>query len=131
MTSRPSRARKPQKSDEYFASVENQVPRAAEKTTVHGGDVPRDLLHPGAVRMRRDSSDVYRPGSNIDEEEDVIGDESLECTYFDAQEIGRRQAFPVSFDERRPPGMSVTLGSWLDALFGPAPFPWVVFRLSC
>lgn len=89
----------------------------AKKTLADISDVARDLRHPSIVRVRRDAGDVHRSGGDVDEEQDVKGDESLERTHFDAQEISRRQAFPVSFEERRPSGVSVTLRSWLDAVF--------------
>jgi hypothetical protein len=80
--------------------VQNQVLLVAKKTLADISDVARHLHHPSIVRVRRDAGDMHRSEGNVDEEQDVIGDESLERTHFDAQEIGRRQAFPVSFDER-------------------------------
>ena len=51
---------------------------------------------------------------DVDKEQDVMRDETLDRADFDAQEIGRRQTFPVSLQKRRPPGVRASLGSGFD-----------------
>ena len=67
--------------------------------------------------MRRDACDVDRSGCDVDEEQDVVGDEILERAHLDAQKVRRGQALPVSFEERRPSGMPVTFRGRFDAMF--------------
>ena len=64
------------------------------------------------VRMRGNASDVYGSGGDVDKEQYVLCEETPNRTYFDAQEVGGRQTFPVSLQKRRPSGVSVSLGEW-------------------
>lgn len=101
----------------FCISVEYQIPRAAKKTFVDIGGVTCDLRHPSIVGVRCDAGNVDRAGGNVDEEEDVISDQPLDRVHLYAQEVGRCQAFPVSFEKRRPSGMPVSLWGGLDAVF--------------
>ena len=114
----PSRSSALRNSAEYFCiSVENQIPLAAKKSVFGIGDITRNLGHPAIVRVRCDAGDVHRPRCDVDEEQEVIRDPSLERVYLDAQEIGCRQTFPVGFKKRRPSSVSIPLGGGLDAVF--------------
>ncbi len=64
--------------------------------------------------MQRDAGDVYRSGGDVDEEQDVTRDETLDRAAFDAQKVRRRQTLLVSLQKRRPSGVCVALGSRLD-----------------
>ena len=44
-------------------------------------------------------------------------DETLECVHLDAQKVRRSQAFPVSFQKRRPSSVSIPLRGGLEAVF--------------
>lgn len=66
--------------------------------------------------MRRDTGNVHRAGGDVDKEQDVIGDETLERANLDAQEVSRRQALPVSLQESRPSGVLASLGCGLDTI---------------
>jgi hypothetical protein len=59
------------------------------------GDIAGNLSHPAVVGVRCDAGDVNRSGGDVDEEQDVVRDQSPDRVHLDAQEIGRRQAFPV------------------------------------
>lgn len=48
-----------------------------------------------AVRMRRDFADVHRSGRDVDKEENVVRDQTLDRANLDSQNIRRRQTFPV------------------------------------
>jgi len=65
--------------------------------------------------MRGDAGDVYRSGGNVDEEQDVMRDETLYRADFDAQKVRRRQTLPVSLQKRRPSGVCVALESRFDS----------------
>src|SRR6266404_3837533 len=64
--------------------------------------------------MRGDAGDMYRSGSNVDEEQDVMRDETLGRADFDTQKVRRRQTLPVSLQKRRPSGVCIALRSRLD-----------------
>ena len=55
--------------------------------------------------MGSDAGDVYGSGGDIDKEQDVIRDQTLESADLDAQEVRRCQALPVSLQKRRPAGV--------------------------
>ena len=64
--------------------------------------------------MRGDACDVYGSGGDVDKEQDIVGDETLDRADLDAQEVRRRQTLPVSLQKRRPSGVRVSLRSGLD-----------------
>src|SRR5258708_37087814 len=64
--------------------------------------------------MRGDAGDVYGSGGDVDKEQDIVGDETLDRADLDAQEVRRRQTLPVSLQKRRPSGVRVSLRSGLD-----------------
>ena len=53
---------------------------------------------------------------HVDEEQDVVRDETRDRADFDAQEVRRRQTFPVSLQKRRPSGVRVSLGCRFDPM---------------
>jgi len=83
-------------------SVENQISRAAKETIFDIGDVTCNLGHPSIVGVGCGAGDVDRSGGDVDKEQDVIRDQSLDRVHLDAQEIGRCNAFPVGLEKRRP-----------------------------
>jgi hypothetical protein len=64
--------------------------------------------------MPGDAGDVYGPGGDVEKEQDVMRDETLDRADFDAQEVRRRQTLPVSLQKRRPLGARASLGSGFD-----------------
>jgi hypothetical protein len=54
------------------------------------------------------------PGGDIDKEQDVMRHQAPDRADFDAQKVGYGQAFPVSFQKRRPPGVLIALRSRFD-----------------
>ena len=65
------------------------------------------------LRWRDDGTWLQEPVS----ETHVISDQPLDRVHLDAQEIGRCEAFPGSFEKRRPSGLPVSLWGGLDAVF--------------
>lgn len=61
--------------------------------------------------MSGDACNVNGSRDYVYKEQDVMRDETLDRADFDAQEICRRQTFPVSLQKRRPPGVRASLGS--------------------
>ena len=57
--------------------------------------------------MRGDAGDVYGAGGDVDKEQDVVRDETLDRADLDAQEVRRRQTLPVSLQKRRPSGVRI------------------------
>src|SRR5258708_39990604 len=64
--------------------------------------------------MRGDAGNVDGSGGDVDKEQDVMRDETLDCADLHAHEVGRRKTFPMSLQKRRPSGVCVSLGSGLD-----------------
>src|ERR1700674_4529501 len=64
--------------------------------------------------MRGDAGNVDGSGGDVDKEQDVMRDETLDCADLHAHEVGRRQTLPVSLQKRRPSGVCASLGSGLD-----------------
>ena len=64
--------------------------------------------------MRGDAGDVYGSGGDVDKEQDIVRDETLDRADLDAQEVRRRQTLTVSLQKRRPSGVRVSLRSGLD-----------------
>ena len=61
-----------------------------------------------------DAGDVYGPGGDVDKEQDVMRDETVDRADFDTQKVRRPQTLPVSLQKRRPSGVRVSLRSGLD-----------------
>jgi hypothetical protein len=58
--------------------------------------------------MRGNAGDVYGSGGDVDKEQDLVGDETLDRADLDAQEVRRRQTLPVSHQKRRLSGVRVS-----------------------
>jgi hypothetical protein len=95
-------------------SIKQQVPLAAKESLVYVGDVACDLHHPQIVRMRCHSGDMYGSGGDVDEEQDIVRDETLDRADLDAQEVRRCQTLPMGFHKCRPSWVRISLGSGLD-----------------
>jgi len=52
--------------------IKNQVLLSAKETVIQVGKITRDLHHPLAVGMGRDSCDIHRAAADVDEEQDVV-----------------------------------------------------------
>ena len=65
--------------------------RRGLKRAVEAGDVPRLLRNPFRVRMRRRACDEDSARPDVDEEEDVAGDEAAGCPDMGREEVGRPQ----------------------------------------
>jgi hypothetical protein len=74
--------------------------RAVKETVFEMGDIACNLGHPAIVGVGCDAGKVDRSGCDVDEKEDVIRDQSLDRVHLNAQENGRRQAFPVGLEKR-------------------------------
>ena len=98
-------------------SIENQVSLAAKEAVLRVGEVPGDLHHPPIVGMGSDARDFHDTAGDVDEEQDVVRDQSSGRPDFNAEEIRRCQTIPVRFEKGRPRGVLVSLGRRLNAIF--------------
>ena len=80
------------------------------------GQLPCSLLHPGFVRRAGDSCDLHRARLEPHHEEDGVPDQSAYGQDLDSEEVGRRQAVPMSGEERLPGRLRAVLGCGLDAV---------------
>ena len=68
--------------DEILAVISN------EHAVIGIGDIPYDLCHPFLMRIRSDSCDVNPARTQMDEEKDVIGDQTEARPHLGGEEIG-------------------------------------------
>jgi hypothetical protein len=85
------------KYSEEFRNALAQVSRVAKDAFFDIRDVARNLFHPSIVGVRRDAGDVHRSGGDVDEEQHVVCDETLERVHLNAQKVRSNQTLPVSF----------------------------------
>ena len=78
------------------------------------GQIAGHLLHPRAARLRVDRCDVHAAGLQLDHEEDEVPPETGQREHLDREQIGCRQAVPVSLQECLPLRSSGALGSRVD-----------------
>ena len=73
---------------ELTVSVMQQILAVFEETPGFQGHVPGDLLHPLFMRMRRHPSQADLATLQMNEEQDIVSDQSLESNNFNGEEIG-------------------------------------------
>ena len=59
------------------------------------GQVPRDLRHPGLVRLTRDAGDLHGAGLEFHDEEDDVADQTAQGQHLDGEEVGCREGVPM------------------------------------
>src|SRR5215510_3533847 len=99
-----------------WVAVENEVAHTAKEPVLRVRQLPCGLLHPGFVRLAGDSCDLHRARLEAHHEEDEVPDQSAHGQHLDREEVGRRQAIPMSGQERFPGRLRAALRCWLDAL---------------
>jgi hypothetical protein len=67
--------------------------------------------------MGSNARDLYGAAGDVDKEQDVVCDKSLDRADLDSEEISCRQAFPMSLEKRRPRGVLVSLRGGLNTVF--------------
>jgi len=87
-----------------------QVPAIGQKAPLLHRYVPTDLFHPFFIGMRSHSGQTDLAALQMNEEKDIVGDQSPECEHFDGEEIGPGQNIQMSSDEVFPPGRLLSLG---------------------
>jgi hypothetical protein len=68
------------------------------------------------VRLTRDSGDLHRAALEFYDEEDDVADQSAHGQHLDGEEVGCRQAVPMSGQERLPGRVRAPLRCGLDAI---------------
>jgi hypothetical protein len=94
---------------ELTVSVMKQVPAIGQKAPLLHRYVPTDLFHPLFIRMRGHSGQADLATLQMNEEKDIVGDQSLECDNFDSEEVGPGQNIQMSADEVFPTGGVLSL----------------------
>ena len=63
---------------ELTVPVVDQIPAVIlqQHTVIDIGDISFDLCNPPLIRILRDSSDVHCAGAQMNEEQDVVGDQA-------------------------------------------------------
>ncbi len=74
------------------------------------------LEHEVAVRIGYDAGDVDASSRELQEEQDVIGDEAPGPGHLDCEEVGSSQRFPVCLQEGAPRSPLAPLGGGLDSV---------------
>ena len=92
----------PKGGDVPRVSVQDEVLHAAQEAAASVSQVPCDLCHPGLVRLTRDAGDLHRAGLEFHDEEDDVADQSAKGQHLDGEEVGGREAIPMSGQERLP-----------------------------
>ena len=75
------------------------------------GDIPCDLYHPFLMRIHSDSRDVNLARAQMDEEEDVLGDQAEAGPHLRGEEIGSYQYIHMASDELTPGRFLLPLGN--------------------
>ena len=81
------------------------------------GDIPYYLRHPFLMRIRSDSRDVDLECAQMDEEKDVIRDQSEARPHFGGEEIGCHRYIHVASDELTPRCFLLRLGNRWQTVF--------------
>src|SRR5262249_60790762 len=83
-------------------SVQDDVLHAAQESVARIGQVPGELRHPRAVRLRRDPGDLHHASLQLYDEEDDVADQAVQRQHLDGEEVGRREAVPMHGEEGFP-----------------------------
>jgi hypothetical protein len=73
---------------ELTVSVMQQVPAICQKAPSLQGGVPGHLLHPLFIWMWRHPGQADLAALQVNEKEDIVGDQSLESDNFNGEEVG-------------------------------------------
>ena len=88
-----------------------QIPAIGQKPPLLHRYVPADLFHPLFIGMRSHSCQADLATPQMNEEKDIVGDQSLEGDNFDGEEIGPGQNIQMSTDEVFPTRVCFRLGA--------------------
>jgi len=89
----------------------DEISTALEEAPFVDAGIFGDLLHPRFIGMRRDPSDLNATALEMDEEQHIERDESLECKHLHGKEVGPCEHGLVGTDELFPvPRARVRLG---------------------
>ena len=60
----------------FHIPIKNQVSLTVKEPVIQVGEIARDLHHSSVVGMRSDTRDLHGAGGDIDEEQDVVSDQT-------------------------------------------------------
>jgi hypothetical protein len=75
---------------EQRVAIVNEPASASQESVDGVGEVAPDLLHPCIVRLLDDACDLDATTCEVDDEQHVVTNETLECKHFDVEEVFRR-----------------------------------------
>ena len=101
---------------ELRVPVSKQVSTLGQQIASATGQVPRGLSHPFIGWVGRDAADVDFTGSDVDEEEYIMGDESEDGPDFGGEEVGGQQAVGMGLDEVGPACFARAAWRGIDAV---------------
>src|SRR5262249_57978249 len=93
-----------------------QVPAICQKSPLFQGRIPSDLSHPLFIRMRRHPCQADLAALQMDEEQNIVGDQTLQSDNFNGEEVRPGQNVQMSADEVFPPGGVLSLGCRKDVV---------------
>ncbi len=97
-------------------AIQDQVALLEEESVESIGQIVSHLEHEVAVRIRCDAGDVDASSRELQEEQDVIGDEAPGPGHHDREEVGSSQRFPVCLQECAPRSPLAPLVGGLDSV---------------
>ena len=93
-----------------------QILAAFQETPGFQGHVPGDLFHPVFIWMWSHPGQADLATLHMNEEQDIVSDQSLESDNFNGEEIGSSQNIQMSANEVLPTGGVLPLGSGRDVV---------------
>src|SRR5450755_5086036 len=76
------------------------------------GRATGDLLHPLLIRMSGNTGHSDATAPQVNEEQNVVGNQSSPCEHFHGEEVSTRQNIHARGDKVLPGGCSASLRSW-------------------
>jgi hypothetical protein len=87
---------------EQRIAIVDHIAHAFEEPVDRVGEIARDLPHPCAVRLAHDASDVNAARLDVDDEQDMVADETCQSEDLDGEEIHGSDRTQMSLDEGLP-----------------------------
>lgn len=101
----------------FGVAVAEQIIALGKQIATGTRQVAGGLPHPFIGGIRRDSAEVDLAAADVDEEQDVMGDQTECGPDFGGEEVGCQQAIGVRLDEIGPTGFAFPHWRWIDAVF--------------
>jgi len=97
-------------------AIHEQITFSVEEAVFEVRQIPRNLPHPGFVRMDRCASEVNAARLQLNDKQQVERHQTTLRPDFNSREVDGREDIPVRFEERLSCGLSVPVRCGLDAV---------------